>query len=111
MATLLGPDGAPLRVHTSEIPFIRAYPSGERVLQTIDRGPAIYAMAIKFIARGGRYLCAMMADNHIELVAGMEASDGSLIKVAHETSGNGPELADAVDKLVKSSVEHMDTVQ
>lgn len=113
MASLLGPDGAPLINGGShpEIPFIRALPNGLRTLQTIDRGPELYASACKFIARGGRYMIAIMDTNHVELVAGMEDCEGRLIKVAHETSGNGPELMAAVDRLVRASVENMDTLQ
>lgn len=110
MPALLDQDGNPVQSRP-EIPFIRAYPGGRRSLHTIDRGPAMYALASRFIAAGGRYLTAIMGPDHVSLVAAMEGEGGRLIKVAHEDAPNGPALPDAVDRLVRASVENMDTVQ
>lgn len=92
------------------IPFIRAFPSGEKRLQEIDRPAEIQVLANRFIAHGGRYLVAIHSDEKVELVAALGTSDG-IRKVASETTPNGPEMIDAVDRLVKASVEGLDTVQ
>lgn len=92
------------------IPFIRAFPSGEKRLQEIERPAEIQALASKFIAYGGRYLVAIHSDEKVELVAALGDADG-IRKIAEETTPNGPEMIDAVDRLVKASVEGLDTVQ
>lgn len=101
-AQLLGPDGQPIQSNY-EIPFIRIYPSGERVLQAIDRGETLYLLACKFIAHGGRFGAYILADGSVDVVALMKGPDGDEVAVAKETSTNDARLLDAVDRIVTAA--------
>lgn len=98
------------------IPFIRAFPSGEKRLQQIERPMDIYMKACRFIACEGRYLIAVLPNHNntdvsVELVAAMLSKDGEFVEMAKESYPNGPGLEDAVDRLVLASVEKMDAAQ
>ena len=66
-AQLLGPDGKPIQASYA-IPFVRIFPNSMRGLQTIDRGEAMYALACRFIAGGGRYGISIEADGSVALL-------------------------------------------
>lgn len=106
-AQLLGPDGAPIQASYA-IPFIRISPSGTRGLQTIDRGEAMYALACKFIASGGRYGIYIDVDGSVDLVAVVNGPNGDDMLAAQEISSNDAQLPAAVDRLVKASIVSMD---
>lgn len=109
------------------IPFIRAFPSGEKRLQQIERPMDIYMKACRFIAHGGRYLIAVLPNQNntdvcVEMIAamvmnetvddnGVERGEGHIRELANEAWVNGPGLEDAVDRLVLASVEKMDAAQ
>lgn len=84
------------------IPFICDYPAPRgRVLREILRS-GVQLAADTFIAAGGRYLLEIVEGGKIHLMAVMpDGYEGR--KVAEETCGNGPELMDAIDKLVLDS--------
>lgn len=93
------------------IPFIRAYPNGDYVMQTIERPGAIDFMAGRFIANGGRYFIAVMNDGDVRMDAAIAVPDGTLHTLATEQVENGPEVVEAVDRLVRESIRHLDAVQ
>ncbi len=116
-ARLLGPDGRPIESKKdTEIPFIRynAAPGVAKSLHTIDRGPKVYAEAIQFLSRGGRYVCQITPFGKAQLVAGLiveGGADGELAVVAEEVVENKPDhINAAVDRLVAASVRDMDKV-
>lgn len=88
------------------IPFIRKYPNGRRGLQEIARDPAIESLAAEFIDHAGRYLCEIMPEGKSHLMAIIDKADGC-VKVADELVDNGPELLEAVDRLITESVKHI----
>lgn len=113
---LVDPSGQPIASKTSTaIPFIRYMPNPAvpKSLQEIDRGAKVYAQAIQFIARGGRYACRITPEGDAELVAGFPVkggAEGEMVMVAQERVANGPAILPAVDRLVKASVQNMDAV-
>src|SRR5512139_3356597 len=94
---------------THSIPFIRAFPNGRQQVQTIRRPIGIHLLACQFLTRGGRYLIAAHGDGTVELVAAT-AGQGELCKLAEERVENGPALIDAVDRLVRASVERLNAL-
>lgn len=99
------------------VPFIRAFPSGEKRLQQIQVHPEIYALACKFIAHGGRYLVFINGQGDVELIAATMSNpqtatgQADVVEAAKETVPNGPELPPAVDRLIRTSVEKLDSLQ
>lgn len=88
------------------IPFIRTLPSKKRVLNEVSRPPAIEQQAAEFIDHAGRYLLEITADLQVHLMAIIDKAEGC-VKVAEEFCENGPDLPDAVDRLVAESVKHI----
>lgn len=88
------------------IPFIRMNPSGQRSLQQISRSIPIEEKAAEFIDAAGRYLTEIRTDGKVHLMAIIDKAGGCK-EVAHETCDNGPDLPEAVDRLVKESVKHI----
>lgn len=114
---LLGPDGSPIvRKQDTEIPFIRynAAPGVPRSLHTIDRGAKVYAKALPFLSRGGRFVCQITPFGKAQLVAGFPVDDGAegeLAVVAEEVvHNNAGAIGVAVDRLVDAAVRDMDRV-
>lgn len=113
---LVGSDGRPIASKTSTaIPFIRYMPNPAipKSLHEIDRGAKVYAQAIQFIARCGRYACRITPEGDAELVAGFPVkggAEGEMVMVAQELVANGPAILSAVDRLVAASVQNMDAV-
>ncbi len=85
------------------IPFIRVFPNGRNGLTEISRSAEIEKIAARFIDAGGRYLIMVEADGAVKLAAAVMLPDGEPDEAAAE---NGPALLDAVDRLVRKSVEH-----
>jgi hypothetical protein len=104
---------------TNLVPFIRAFPNGEKRLQLISRTPEIYALACKFIAHGGRYLSYVNDKAEVEMIAATMRNPATdpmgvldpVVEMAKETVPNGPEVPLAVDRLVRTSVEKLDSLQ
>lgn len=92
------------------IPFIRALPDGECVLQFIERPADIDVKACRFIAVGGRYFIAIASDDEVLLSAASAGPDGDLHTIATEAAPNGIQLVLAIDRLVRKSTEHLDMV-
>lgn len=114
---LLGPDGMPIvRKQDTEIPFVRYNPSPSipKSLHTIDRGPKVYAQALMFLGRGGRFVCQITPFGKAQLVAGFpvkNGADGEMAIVAEEIVHNAPAaIGAAVDRLVAAAVRDMDAV-
>lgn len=105
-AQLLDAGGAPVQA-SYPIPFIRIFPFGERGLQQVDRGEALYALACRFIAGGGRYGIYIKDDGSVDLVALMKGPNGDETPIATETSSNDARLLEAVDRIVKASVANI----
>ena len=116
-ARLLGPDGRPIESkRDTEIPFIRHNPSPgvKRSLHTIDRGPKVYAKALPFLSRGGRFACQITPQGEAHLVAGFpvpSGAEGEMAMVAEEiVPNNAAAIGVAVDRLVAAAVRDMDAV-
>jgi hypothetical protein len=92
------------------IPFIRALPDGQAMLQFIERPVDIDVKACRFIAVGGRYFIAIISDDEVRMSAASAGPDGELREIADEVSPNGIALTLAVDRLVRKSVEHLEKV-
>lgn len=88
------------------VPFIRMNPSGKRSLQQIDRGSIVETKAAEFIDHEGRFLIEILKDGQVHLMAIIDLAAGCT-KVAEEFCPNGPELPDAVDRLVTEAVKHI----
>ncbi len=88
------------------IPFIRVFPNGRNGLTEISRGPEVEKLAARFLALGGRYLITIAVDGSVMLAAAVMQADGEPDEAATEACGNGPGLLEAVDRLVRKSVEH-----
>lgn len=117
-ARLLGPDGQPIASkRDTEIPFVRhnPRPGVSRSLHMIDRGPKMYALAIQFLSRGGRFACQITPFGEAQLVAGFPVEDGApgeLAIVAEEiVPNNEGAIYAAVDRLIAAAVRDMDEVQ
>lgn len=116
-AQLVGPDGTPIMSKRDTlIPLIRHNPSPgiKRSLHEIDRGPRIYALALQFLSRGGRYACQLTPWRKHHLVAGFPVkggTEGEMVLVAEEITENTPDaVGQAVDRVVAASVRDMDRV-
>lgn len=93
------------------VPFIRVRPTGEGA-SIIKRPDDIQAMANRFIAHGGRYLIAAMEDGTAQLVAvTTSVLDGEIVQIAQQTVPNGVMLPNAVDQLVRDSIDALDQMQ
>lgn len=107
---LIVPPGVPKPV-SSEIPFIRTLPDGTTKVTTVDRGKEIGALASHFLAAGGRYLVMKMPDETVEMVAVLSNGDEEPTAVACETTEDGPPMLDAIDRLVRDSVQRVGRLQ
>ena len=70
---------------------------------SIERPEEIEKMAQKFIACGGVYECEHLRTNDASLTAVFNGAD-----IAIEVVPNGPKVLDAVDKLVRRSIEWLE---
>ena len=111
-AQLLGPDGKP--VQKADVFFIQWLPDGTSTGRTIERSPEIAALAKRFMDKGGRYAFVAGTDDKGqskgELVAGFTLDDsakGEMLAIADEAVANGPEIGNAIDRLVRASVANM----
>lgn len=93
------------------IPFVRVYPDNSLKVQTIERPAEIDVLASSFIARGGRYLIAMLSDDEVKMTAIVQGVGDDVHEVAAEVSPNGIALPLAVDRLVRASVARIAAVQ
>lgn len=91
------------------IPFIRQLPE-RRVLQQIDCAPEIELVGREFIANGGRYLIEVLpklSGPNVRVVACLLSPEGQQLDVVEETVENGPELVNAVNRVIVQSVKHL----
>lgn len=117
-ARLVGPDGMPIVAEKKDtfIPLIRynVAPGIKRSLHEIDRGPKVYAQALQFLGRGGRFVCQLTPWRKAQLVAGFPVkggAEGELAIVAEEITNNNPAaIGIAIDRLVQNAVRDMDRV-
>ena len=112
-APLVGFDGKPVPKGPTvnlplEVPVILRRPNGEESLFALVRSKRIYWKACAFIARGGRFAGTIDANDDVHLVA-LVWHDGiqDWAVLAEETVRNGPNLADALDRLVVKSFDNM----
>jgi hypothetical protein len=86
------------------IPFTQYLrPDGRKRAVTIERPPDVEALAQRFIDSGGRYECEELTSGHASLTAVKFGED-----VCIEVVMNGPEVPDAVDRLVQASQNWID---
>lgn len=112
-AQLLDADGQPIQkpAEIPVIPFIQWLPDGKKAGRLVDRGPAVYAEAQRFLASNGRYAFILRADGMAELVAGFfvkGGETGEMVAIAEEVVPDGPEILPAIDRLVAASVANME---
>lgn len=112
-APLVGYDGKPVpKGPTVDLPnevhVIVYRPNGERSLMSMERSRRHYWKASAFIAKGGKYAATITPKDDVELVA-LIWHDGiqDWAVLAEETVRNGPNLADALDRLVVKSFDNM----
>jgi hypothetical protein len=85
------------------IPFTQyKRPTGRAVPVTIDRPAEIEALALKVFEAGGRFECEVFRTGEVSFEAVRQ--DGLL---ASEIAENGPRVADAVDRLVRTAAERL----
>lgn len=87
------------------IPFIRVYPNGTNRISEVERPEEIERLAALFLEREGRYLLKIEDNGRVHLAAAV-MENGEPFEAALVECDNGPELFDAVDKLVRTSVEN-----
>jgi hypothetical protein len=84
------------------IPFTQYLrPDGRKEPVEIDRPPEIEQLAQEFIARGGYFECEELNTGHASFTAGHpDAEEGD---IAIEVVMNGPDVLEAVDRLVRKA--------
>lgn len=82
-------------------------PHGRPREETIDRPAEIEALAQKFIEAGGRYECEILTTGEASLTAVFCGEDGDEQDVEIEICDNGPPVGEAVDALVRKSINHV----
>jgi len=80
-------------------------------VKEIERPIDIQIAADSFIARGGRYLITLFADDVVQLQAVVKGHDDEPYTLNTQAAPNGVMLPFAVDRLVRESVRQMDMVQ
>lgn len=104
--TLVDADGLPIPSSDEQgIPIIQHTPSGRFCLRFLRRPPNIEAAAGLFIAQGGRFRVAMLEGNRLNFAATVDFGDGPFI-LTQETTPNGPEHFEAVDRVILNSVKY-----
>lgn len=102
-----GTTRAPVTGHG--IPVIQDTPFGELGVRFIRRPANIEAAADRFIANGGRYRTAILLNGQV-LFAATVGQAPDIFQVVGETTSNGPEMLDAIDRVVLQSVAHIHAV-
>jgi hypothetical protein len=85
------------------IPFVRQYPSGRLGFQEVERPQSIEAKAMAFLNAGGTYFSFLTPEGKAQITAVIGDSGKP---VAQELSENGPELLEAIDRLIEESAKH-----
>lgn len=90
------------------IPFTQyVLPHGRKRAESIERPPEIETLAHKFINGGGWYECEVLTTGHVSFTACLNTDEDGPQDIEIVISKNGPEVLDAVDKLVRASVKHV----
>lgn len=90
------------------IPFTQyVLPHGRKREETIERPAEIEALAQKFIDAGGRYECEVLTTGEVSFTAVFCDEDGDEQDVEIEICANGPAVLDAVDAIVRKSLNHV----
>jgi hypothetical protein len=92
-----------------DLPFVRQYPNGRRALATISVADDVGHLGKKFIALGGAYVCEILPSGYARIAACLEGKDGKQQDVEQDACENGPGLPEAVERLVRASVQHIET--
>ena len=79
-------------------------PNGVKQRVETTRPPEIEAMASALSAKGVKFEIEVLMNGLVSLTAEM---DGELCSLAHEISPNGPEVCEAVDRLVRTTAERL----
>lgn len=90
------------------IPFTQyVLPHGRKREETIERPAEIEALAQKFIDAGGRYECEVLTTGEVSFTAVFCDEDGDEQDVEIEICANGSAVRDAVDAIVRKSLNHV----
>lgn len=89
------------------IPFVRQFPNGRRALSEFSASPEVEELGRKFIALGGAYVCEILPSGYARIAACVQRK-GKQVDVEQDACENGPPLVDAVERLVRASVKHVE---
>ena len=92
------------------IPFIYVFADGACGKNMEDRPPDIDLLGSTFVARGGRYVITLFADDVAQLQAVMHDARGEPYTLVTQTVPNGPLVLGAIDRLVRESMRRLDEV-
>jgi hypothetical protein len=85
----------------NRIPFTQFLrPDGRRMDVSVERPPEVYALAMGLVANGYRFEIEELRDGTVSMDCSRPEDDGP---VAMELCRNGPEVPDAVDRLVRAA--------
>ena len=91
-----------------DIPFTQyLLPDGRKEARTVEVSDEIAAMAQKFIAAGGAYTCEMLRTGEVSLAAEYTV-DGERMDIACTVCLNGVLVTEAVDDIVRESVNFIE---
>ncbi len=90
------------------IPFTQyILPNGRRRDETIDRPAEIEALADRIIQAGGRFECEMLTDLKTVSLTVVHKIGGEEGDIAIVLCKNGPDIPDAVDRLVRQAAAYI----
>lgn len=93
------------------IPFTQyVLPNGNRKHTEIARTPEIAELAERFISAGGKYECEILTTGHASLTACFDDPEHGWQDIVIEVVRNGPDVPPTVDRIVRKSVEYLDSL-
>jgi hypothetical protein len=85
------------------VPFTQyLLPNGRTRVIHIDRPPEIETLALEVMERGGRFECEILTTDEVSVTCVGEV-DGEEQDVAIEVCFNGPEVPNAVDRVIRAA--------
>lgn len=98
-----------------DLPFVRQFPAnemfpkGRRALTTVEVSDELHHLGQKFIALGGAFVCEILPNGYARIAACLPDGKGGQRDVEEDACENGPPLLEAVARLVRASVKHVET--
>lgn len=89
-----------------EIPFTQYLrPDGRKRAVSIERPAEVVEVAHRLITAGYRFECEELATGHVSLTVVDPHDEGD---IAIQVVPNGPEVPNAVDRLIADAMKHME---